>query len=194
MRGRPALIVLLALAPTVLAASGLPEAAGAGARSRATARPRAARARSTARARSSAHTKRAVGPPVDRRGPADRLLELINGDRAAAGLAPLVVRPDLGAIAAGFSGRLAQEGGLHHNQDLFSPASLTRLGVTKLGENVGVSPSAEGAHRAFMASPHHRSNILDPGFGSVGISVTAAGSGALWVVEDFASPSRSRGR
>jgi uncharacterized protein YkwD len=136
-------------------------------------------------------SKRPARPAGDP-GPAVRILDLINRDRVAAGLAPLAVRADLGAVAAGFCGRLAQEGGLHHNQDFLSPASLARLAATKLGENVGVSASAESAHRAFMASPHHRANILDPGFGSVGISVAWTGPSVIWVVEDFASPPRAR--
>jgi uncharacterized protein YkwD len=172
MRGKAALIVIVGLAPTVVAASGFPEGAGAAGRTRAPTRP-------TAPAR----------PTGDRSGPAGRLLELINRDRTAAGLAPLALRNDLGGIAAWFSGRLAQEGGLRHNQGFLSAPSLARLGATKLGENVAVDQSPESAHRQFMASSHHRANILDPDFGRVGISVFAAG-GSIYVVEDFAAVPR----
>jgi uncharacterized protein YkwD len=172
MRGRAALIVVIGVAPTLLAASVSPEVAGAAGRRRAPARP-------------TAPVRRAG----DRAGPAGRLLDLINQDRMAARVAPLALHQELGAIAAGFSGRLAQEGALRHNQGFLSPPSLARLGATKLGENVGLDRSLEGAHRAFMASPHHRANILDPDFGRVGISVLAAG-GALYVVEDFAAVPR----
>jgi len=172
MLGRAVLIVVIGVAPTLLAASVFPEEAGAAGRKRAPARP-------TAPARTAG----------DGAGPAGRLLGLVNRDRTAAGLAPLTLDKDLGAIAAGFSVRLAQEGALRHNQGFLSPPSLARLNATKLGENVGLDCSLEAAHRGFMGSPHHRANILDPDFASVGISVLAAG-GSLYVVEDFAAVPR----
>ena len=56
-----------------------------------------------------------------------------------------------------------------------------------VGENVGVI-AGDGAMRrifdAFMDSPTHRRNILDPGFRRVGIGV-AVGGGFIWVTLIF---------
>lgn len=55
-----------------------------------------------------------------------------------------------------------------------------------LGENVGwTNSTVDYLHRAFMASPEHRRNILDPRFTSIGIGETVSADGRIFVAEDF---------
>ena len=56
-----------------------------------------------------------------------------------------------------------------HNRQLKDQVS----GWWRLGENVGwTNGSVEDLHRAFLASPEHRRNILDPRFTSIGVAET----------------------
>jgi uncharacterized protein YkwD len=54
-----------------------------------------------------------------------------------------------------------------------------------LGENVGSGPSVEAIQAAFMNSPGHRANILNPEFNWAGAGVAVAGNGTVYVVQVF---------
>ena len=41
------------------------------------------------------------------------------------------------------------------------------------------------SHRAFMESPGHRANILEPRFTKIGLGVYRSAGGAFWVTEMF---------
>lgn len=118
-------------------------------------------------------------------GAAAHLLDLVNHERAAAGLGPLTMRDDVVAIAAGQSQAMAAKGTIWHNDDLFSTVVRTALGAGALGENVGGDTSADSVHARFMGSPHHRANILDGRFNVAGFAVAKAASGELFFTEDF---------
>jgi uncharacterized protein YkwD len=111
-----------------------------------------------------------------------RFVELINQSRKAHGLAPLSTRKDLRTVAARWSARMAAKEKIWHNRDLRYQTS----GWWRLGENVGwAAGSVEYLHQAFLASPEHRRNILDPLFTSVGVAETVSADGRIFVVEDF---------
>jgi hypothetical protein len=63
------------------------------------------------------------------------------------------------------------------------------LGVTsnwtKLGENIGVGQDHDGIWNAFLNSPPHLANLLDPTYTSVGIGDVSTGPGNDWVVHRF---------
>ena len=60
------------------------------------------------------------------------------------------------------------------------------IGWWRLGENVGwAAGTVEYLHAAFLASPEHRRNILDPLFTSIGVAETVSADGRIFVVEDF---------
>jgi uncharacterized protein YkwD len=104
-----------------------------------------------------------------------RMLALLNESRRAAGVAALAPDAELGAVAlahtrdmvhARFFGHVSPTaGGL---EDRLRRAGVS---VTKFGENISQGDTADGAHRALMASPSHRANMLDPAFTHVGIAV-----------------------
>ncbi len=132
-----------------------------------------------------------AGRPVDSvvvPGAAERLLQLINADRARAGLQPLVSRKDVASIAVSFSRRMAGEGNVRHNQDYLSQGSLVKLDAVSVGENVSRTASVERAHVALMNSPHHRDNILSPRFRVVGVGVVRDGANNIYVTQDFLTP------
>lgn len=112
-----------------------------------------------------------------------RMLELLNRDRVAAGLAPLRPDAELREIALGHTEDLID----HNFNAHVSPSTgtpddrLARSGVlvSLFGENVALAATPEQAHEGLMGSPGHRANMLRPGFTHVGI---AAGKGNLGLV------------
>ncbi|MEX2660043.1 MAG: CAP domain-containing protein [Acidimicrobiales bacterium] len=119
---------------------------------------------------------------------AARLLELMNRDRAGAGIGPLAMRGDVTSVATGWSHRMADAGALSHNDDYFTSGSRQRLGAKSLGENVAYNESVDDAHARLMASSGHRANVLDPKFTVVGISVVRTPNGTNWVTQNFVQP------
>lgn len=112
-----------------------------------------------------------------------QFVSLVNQERAARGLPSLQVASDLVAVARRHSVRMADGSNLHHNPNLAGEVS----GWQKVGENVGRGPSVSPIHAAFMDSPGHRANILDPEWVEVGIGVEVR-DGTVWVTQVFREP------
>jgi hypothetical protein len=55
----------------------------------------------------------------------------------------------------------------------------------KIGENVGVGMTVERLHDAFVASPSHYKNLVDPDFTHIGIAVVVGKGGALFTAHEF---------
>lgn len=101
-----------------------------------------------------------------------RLLVLTNQARVANGLHALVAEPGPTDVARRWSVVLARQDGLSHNPSIVS--ALEHAGSpswTALAENVGMGPAgdADTIFTAYMNSPHHRANILDPAMRYIGI-------------------------
>lgn len=111
----------------------------------------------------------------------NQFVDLINDERTARGLKPLAVQSDLVAGARFQADAIRDAGQLFHNPEL---ASVVDGGWLKLGENVGYGSTVTGLHAAFMNSPGHRANVLDPHFTHVGLGVVVDG-GKIWVAEVF---------
>jgi hypothetical protein len=109
-------------------------------------------------------------------------LSAINAARSAAGAAPLSVQADLLRISRAWSQTMATAGQLFHDADL---SKLAPSRWQALGENVGMGPTCDAIAQAFMNSPEHRRNILDPAYTTVGVGVVDAAGGTIWVTEDF---------
>ena len=114
-----------------------------------------------------------------------RLLQLVNQERAAAGLVTLASRPEIAAFSTRHSTAMAGRRTIWHSDSYFTAATRHQLGAQALGENVALNGSLEDAHRRLMASPGHRANILNGRFDAVGISVVHDESGTLYVTESF---------
>jgi len=123
--------------------------------------------------------------------PADEqeIVRLINQERQSRGLATLVTDEHLQQAARKHSQRMAATHQVEHLVPGEPKLSL-RLGETNLrfdvsGENVALTADATRAHTALMHSPHHRDNILDADFNSIGVGVVRAKEG-IYVTQDFA--------
>jgi uncharacterized protein YkwD len=106
-----------------------------------------------------------------------RMLELLNRDRATAGAPPLRSDAELRAIALSHSEDMVDHNFFAHvspstgtPQDRFVRADLL---MSEFGENIALGPSAEAAHQGLMDSPGHRMNMLNPRFTHVGIAAVA---------------------
>ncbi len=121
--------------------------------------------------------------------PAGDLATATNSARVSAGLAPLSVNAQLSAVAQAWANKLAAASVLSHNPALQAQVS----NWTVLGENVGMAGDVPTVQAAFMASPHHKANILDPRYTQMGVGSATSiypscGCPVLWVVVDFRRP------
>jgi uncharacterized protein YkwD len=106
-----------------------------------------------------------------------QLLDLVDRDRAKAGLPPLVRDARLAAVARSYSREMAETGDVAH----VSPRTgsvvdrVRTAGVapppTTLAENVASAVSAAEAEQGFMGSPGHRDNLLNRSVTHVGVGV-----------------------
>lgn len=119
-----------------------------------------------------------------------RLVELVNGSRAEAGLAALTPRSDLDDLAAAHSEDMAAARRLFHNEELFTDATKKRIGAKAVGENVASNSSIDDAHRRLMASPEHRANLLSPSFTRLGLGLVDA-DGTWYLTQVFVTPINS---
>ena len=118
-----------------------------------------------------------------------QLMNLLNQERAKAGLPKFSFSQQLANAAREHTQLLVERGQLSH-QFSGEPELLDRVGATGLrfdasGENVAYAPSVEDAHLDLMHSPPHRANILNPQYNAVGISLMERGR-SVYVTEDFA--------
>jgi hypothetical protein len=118
-----------------------------------------------------------------------QLVEMLNLERARAGLPSLKVDDRLTQAARAHSVLMARAKQLSH-QLPGEPRLPKRLAATNLrfnqdAENVAYDESAQGAHEGLMQSPPHRADILSPKYNTVGVGVFRSGD-LLWVTQDFA--------
>jgi len=105
------------------------------------------------------------------------LLLLVNRDRQAHGLAPLVRDDRLSRIARRYSEEMSGTGEVAHVSqrsgnvlDRVKASGLSPMPTT-VAENVASALTATDAESGFMASPGHRDNILNPVLTHVGVGV-----------------------
>ncbi len=126
---------------------------------------------------------------------------LLNGERADHGLPALATDPQLGAAATAYAQDLVAGSYFSHTgrdgstllDRIRGVGYVPRDRPWRLGENLawgtGVLAAPGAIVRAWMNSPGHRANILDPGFREIGIGIVpgnparADGAGASYVTE-----------
>ena len=118
-----------------------------------------------------------------------RMLDLVNQERAAAGLRPVVADPELTEVARHHSADMFARGYFAHDTpegrtpfDRMRDANVTFLTA---GENLALAPTLHVAHTGLMNSPGHRANILRPQFGRLGIGIMDGGMRGLMVSQEF---------
>jgi uncharacterized protein YkwD len=119
---------------------------------------------------------------------AQELFSRLNAERQARGLAPLKWDGSLANMATDWTRHMASSDDFTH-RDLGEASRLP--GISKfsaLGENIawveGYPNEAYQLHIGWMRSDGHRSNMLQPGFDSVGIAVVCS-DGKAWATQNF---------
>lgn len=101
-----------------------------------------------------------------------RVAELVNQTRSGYGRSYLRDNLQLDAKAQAWAEHLARTNTLEHSN---LPSGITYQ-WRSLAENVGYGGSIEQVHRAYLGSPGHRANILDPRWNYMGTGVAWRGS------------------
>ena len=112
------------------------------------------------------------------------LARLLNAERSSRGMNELAHSDALRTVARRHSQRMMIEGTIFHNQRLQEDVEAVFPAWARIGENVGMGPSVPSVHQAFMDSPAHRANVLDPDFYWQGVGVVSGGS-RLFMTENF---------
>lgn len=117
------------------------------------------------------------------------MLDLVNGARAKAGLAPLKADPLLTKLARMKSLDMIANHYFSHTSPVWgSPFDLMRkkgVHYRTAGENIAGNQSVSAAHAALMNSPGHRANILNRRFTKVGIGIIHGGDYGIMFTQDF---------
>ena len=109
-----------------------------------------------------------------------RLVSLVNGVRASAGLPALASVGELRNYARGWAKHVGDAGALSHSNLNNVPGPWQSV-----GENVGFGPTADSVFDRLVASGGHYANMVNPTYRDVGIGVWADSDGTLWVVQIF---------
>ena len=107
---------------------------------------------------------------------------LLNRARVNHDRGKLDLDKQLSKVARKHSWEMRKRSRLYHTSSDKLGHRVTRWRV--LGENVGVGSTVKSLHRAFMASPAHRANMLYSGFRHVGVGVQKR-NGNIWVTLVF---------
>lgn len=118
----------------------------------------------------------------------NEMLGYINAERQANGLALLTLTKVLCDGAYLKSKDMAVNNYFSHTSPTYgSPFDMMKsLGISysAAGENIAINSSIKGAHDAFMNSSGHRANILNPGYGKLGLGIYQQGS-SLYITQWF---------
>jgi uncharacterized protein YkwD/uncharacterized membrane protein required for colicin V production len=118
-----------------------------------------------------------------------RMLLLLNRERRAHGLVPLLMNERLRVVARAHTLDMVQRGYFAHvSPDGLDPFDrMRRAGIryTTAGENLAKAPTVEVAHEGLMKSPGHRKNILTEEYRQVGIGAVSAGVHGLVFSQEF---------
>ncbi|WP_369131110.1 CAP domain-containing protein [Modestobacter roseus] len=123
-------------------------------------------------------------------GTEQRVLDLVNAERATAGCPAVIADPALAGVARAHSADMRDRDYFSHidpdGQDPFARARAAGI-QTARAENIAYGqPDAAAVMAAWMASPGHRANILNCELGTLGVGV-AEGAGGPWWTQLFGS-------
>lgn len=135
-------------------------------------------------------TRGAAQVPTPRASVAEQyLFSAANAERAQHGLGPLRWDDSLYSAATFHAQQMAYHGSISHQfsgePELMERGRTAGARFSVIAENVAMAPTAVRIHAAWMNSPGHRANLLDPRLDAVAIRVERRG-GELYAVEDFA--------
>ncbi|MDX9871189.1 MAG: CAP domain-containing protein [Clostridia bacterium] len=118
-----------------------------------------------------------------------QMVNLVNQERAKAGLAPLVVDSALVQSAREKSKDMVANNYFSHNSPTyggFAAQIRSRTAdYTYVGENLAGNKNVSAAHTALMNSAGHRANILNPNYTHIGVGITSSGQYGLIITQHF---------
>ncbi len=127
----------------------------------------------------------APAPPTRAAQVAADLFVRMNAERAARGVAPLHWDGGLASSATSWSAHLEAIGSLvHSNVNLLLGSRFDEV-AENIGYVSGAGATSGAMHVDFMQSAHHRDAMLSGALDVVGIGVTCAPDGTMWVTEQF---------
>lgn len=108
----------------------------------------------------------------------------VNQLRESKGLNDLTVDGNLSSIAQNWAVTMGQADDIFHRSNLADGVSIN---WKRLGENVGMGPTVTDLMNAFIASPHHYENLVDPSFTRIGIGTVRTPGGLMYTAHEFAA-------
>ncbi|NPV74079.1 MAG: sporulation protein [Pelotomaculum sp.] len=118
-----------------------------------------------------------------------KMFDLVNQERAKAGLSPLQIDMNLVKLARMKAQDMIDRGYFGHNSPTYgSPFDMMKAyGVrySYAGENLAGAPTVESAHSSLMNSSGHRANILNANYTKAGIGVVSGGPYGKMFVQMF---------
>jgi uncharacterized protein YkwD len=109
--------------------------------------------------------------PTDPAAAEQRILGLVNEEREAAGLKPLVADPALASVARTISGDLAARGGAPGGPDLGERLKKEGIASPVVLQSAAAERTFERAHDRLMASPTNRANLMSAEVTNAGVGV-----------------------
>lgn len=111
----------------------------------------------------------------------EKVVELVNIERAKVGLSPLRHNPDLARVARVKSEDMRDNNYFSHNSPTYgTPFDMMRhfnISYRTAGENIAAGQtSPEQVVRSWMNSPGHRANILNSNYEEIGVGFAQGGS------------------
>jgi uncharacterized protein YkwD len=120
---------------------------------------------------------------------AQALADGVNAERAKRGLPPLERDPALDRIAYAKAADMAARQYFGHTDPngvtFYQRMQAWHWPTTYVAENIAFDRSEQRAQIAFVNSPPHYSNQIDPRELHIGVAVITVGSGETFYVEDF---------
>ena len=118
-----------------------------------------------------------------------KMLNLLNQDRARNGLSALPLDSELSAIARAKSQEMMEKGYFSHESPTWGKAAsmLTAFGYAYngVGENIAHHATVEKAEAAFLSSSAHRTIMMGSQWKKVGIGIAMDKNGYVYVTELF---------
>ena len=121
-----------------------------------------------------------------------QVVNLVNAERAKAGLKPLKSDWELARVARFKSEDMRDNRYFDHNSPIYgTPFQMMKsfgINYRSAGENIAAGQTtAESVMKAWMNSPGHKKNILSPNFTHIGVGYAKGGSYGHYWTQQFMS-------
>ena len=122
-----------------------------------------------------------------------QVVDLVNKERAAAGLSPLKANTKLASVAEKKAEDLRDKGYFAHQSPTYgSPFDMMKqfgISYTAAGENIAKGQKTPAdVMNGWMNSPGHRANILNSNFTEIGVGYVTDSNGTTYWVQHFIRP------